>query len=134
MNEEWHTSGEKDCVVFATITIVPSPKHRAQVLEILRSVQDLTRPTAGCRGCYLSEEDALHQPIHYLEQWDSEQALHAHLSSELYRRVLEALELSKRAPEVRFFYTAKEQGLELIEAVRRAKLQRAFYGTQETKV
>ncbi len=103
-------------------------------MEILRSVQDLTRPSPGCLGCYLSEEDSLHQPIHYVEQWESEEALHAHLGSELYRRVLAALELSKLPPEVKFYFTAETKGFELIEAVRsRESLREPFDRIHETK-
>ena len=88
------------------------------MIEILRSVLDLTRPTPGCLGCYLAEEDSLQKPIRYAEQWESEETLHAHLRSELYRRVLEALELSKRPPEVKFYFTSETKGFELIESVR----------------
>lgn len=134
LNVIWHSSGEKVLVVFATIKIFPFPKQRPQVVEILRSVQDLTRPIPGCLGCHLAE-DSLHQPLYYLEQWESEDALYAHLSSDLYRRVLAALELSKRAPEVRFYYAEKEKGFELIEAVRaRANLERSLDETNQTNL
>jgi quinol monooxygenase YgiN len=106
-------------VVFSIIRFYPAPKHRAQVIELLRSVQDLTRPSPGCVGCWLSEEDFLHNHIRYAEQWESEEALHEHIRSDLYRRVLAAMELSKQQPEVRFYYCSETKGLELIEAARR---------------
>ena len=73
----------------------------------------------GCVGCWVSEEDYLHNHIRYAEQWESEQALHNHLRSDLYRRILNAMELSKRPPEVGFYHTTEKQGFELIETVRR---------------
>lgn len=105
-------------VVFSVIKIVPSPKQRAQVLEILRSVADLTWPSPGCLGCCLSEEDSLQKPIRYTEQWESEETLHAHIRSELYRRLLGALELSRKEPEVKFYFASHTKGFELIEAIR----------------
>jgi quinol monooxygenase YgiN len=104
-------------VVFSVIKLFPAPKQRAQVLEILRSVQDLTRPCSGCAGCWFSEEEYQNQ-IRYSEQWESEEALKEHIRSDLYRRVLAAIELSSRPPEVHFHFTAETKGIELIEAVR----------------
>ena len=106
-------------MVFSIIRFFPSPRHRAQVIELLRSVQDLARPSPGCVGCWLSEEDFLHNHIRYAEQWESEGALHDHIRSELYRRVLAAMELSKQEPEVKFYYCCETKGLEMIEAARR---------------
>ena len=105
-------------MVFSIIRICPAPKQRSQAIEILRSVQDLTSPSPGCLGCWLSDDDPLHNNIRYAEQWDSEEALHDHIRSHLYLRVLAALELSKQLPEVTFYYTAATKGFELIEAQR----------------
>jgi len=105
-------------VVFSIIRIFPAAKQHGQVVEILRSVIDLTRPSPGCLGCWLSEEDCLHNQIRYAEQWESEEALHEHVRSDLYRRVLAAMELSKQSPEVSFHYTTETKGFEVIEALR----------------
>ncbi len=106
-------------VVFSIIRFFPASKHRAQVIELLHSVHDLARPTPGCVGCWLSEEDVLHNHIRYAEQWESEEALHEHIRSDLYRRILAAMELSRQEPEVKFYYCSETKGLELIEAARR---------------
>ncbi len=105
-------------MVFSVIRIYPTARHRSQVIDLLQSVLDLTLPTPGCLGCTLAEEDFCHNYLRYAEQWESEEALHKHLRSDLYRRVLSAMELSKQPPEVAFFHCTKEQGFELIEAVR----------------
>ncbi len=57
--------------------------------------------------------------ICYTEQWESDEALNDHIRSDLYRRLLAGLELSRRQPEVRFYYCSKTKGLELVEAKRR---------------
>jgi quinol monooxygenase YgiN len=106
-------------VVFSIIKLFPAPRQRAELVEILRSVQDLTRPLPGCSACWLSENDFLHNHVRYVEQWESEQALHDHIGSEMYRRVLAAMELSKKPPEVRFYFASENKGFELIENIRR---------------
>ncbi len=88
-------------------------------MELLRSVKDLARPDPGCVGCWLSEEDFLHNHVRYAEQWETEEALYDHIRSDLYRRVLAAMELSRQEPEVRFYYCFQTKGLEVIEAARR---------------
>ena len=106
-------------VVFSVIRLFPSQKQRTELVEILRSVQDLTRPLPGCLGCWLSEQDYLHNHVRYTEQWESEEALNEHIRSDLYSRVLAAMELSKKAPEVRFYFSMEAKGFELIENIRR---------------
>jgi quinol monooxygenase YgiN len=111
-------------VVFSVIRLFPSPRQRAELVEILRSVQDLTRPLPGCMGCWLSEQDYLHNHVRYAEQWESEEALHEHIRSDLYSRVLAAMELSKKAPEVQFYFSTEAKGFELIESIRRKDVTR----------
>jgi len=106
-------------VIFSVIGLSPSLKNRGQLLEILRSLVDLTRPCPGCMGCWLSEEDFLHNHVLYAEQWETEGALHEHIRSDLYLRLLSAIELSQRPPEVCFYYTTETKGFNLIETVRR---------------
>ena len=105
-------------MVFSVIKLFPSPKQYDQVIEILRSVKDLARPIPSCFGCWLSEEEFSPTHIRYMEQWESEEALNEHIRSELYRRVLAAMDLSAQAPEVTIYYATKTRGFELIEALR----------------
>jgi hypothetical protein len=44
--------------------------------------------------------------------------LWAYIRSDFYRRILAAIELSSRAPEVRFDHVSATEGMELIEALR----------------
>jgi quinol monooxygenase YgiN len=106
-------------VIFSVIGLSPSLKNRGQLLEILRSLVYLTRPCPGCMGCWLSEEDFLRNYVLYAEQWETEEALHQHIRSDLYLRLLSAIELSQHRPEVSFYYTTETKGFNLVEAVRR---------------
>jgi len=90
-----HFSQKGGNVIFSVIGLSPSLKNRGQLLEILRSVVDLTRPRPGCVGCWLSEEEFLHNHVLYAEQWETEEALHEHIRSDLYLRLLSAIELSQ---------------------------------------
>jgi len=105
-------------MVFAIIRLFPLPRERIHLLEILRSVQNLTVVRPGCLGCWLQEEDSLQNPVLYGEQWSSELELYEHLRSDVYRRVLAAMELSRRAPEIQFHYVSSTKVLEVIQAVR----------------
>jgi quinol monooxygenase YgiN len=105
-------------MVFANIRLSPARRNRAKLLEILRSVRRLTIVRPGCLGCWLDEEDALHNPIRYGEQWASEDDLYEHIRSRLYRQILTAIELSRQPPDVTFHYVSNSKGMELIEAVR----------------
>jgi quinol monooxygenase YgiN len=105
-------------MVFAIMRLFPSSKHRAQLLEILQSVQHLTVGRSGCLGCWLSGDHLRHNDICYAEQWAEEDDLYAHMRSDLYRRVLAAIELSRKSPEVNFHFVTVTKGMELIEALR----------------
>jgi quinol monooxygenase YgiN len=105
-------------VIFSVIGLSPSLKNRGQLLEILRSLVDLTRPCQGCMGCWLAEEDFLRNHVIYAEQWETEEALREHIRSDLYLRLLSAIELSQQPPEVSFYYTAEIKGFNLVETVR----------------
>src|SRR5690349_614954 len=91
-------------VIFSVIAFFPSQKNRGQLIEIMRSVSDLTRPVLGCLGCWLCEDEALRNQVLYAEQWEDDETLHDHIRSDLYLRLLSAVELSQRQPEVNFYY------------------------------
>jgi quinol monooxygenase YgiN len=105
-------------MVFAITRFFPLPKERAHLLEILQSVRNLTVVRPGCLGCWFYEEHSIHNDVHYGEQWASEQDLYDHIRSDLYRRILAAMELSRRPPEIQFHFVSATKGMELIEAVR----------------
>ncbi len=63
--------------------------------------------------------------MHHAEQWETEEALNDHIRSDLYPRVLAAIELSRRQPEVKFCSGSESTGLELIETARREARQQA---------
>jgi quinol monooxygenase YgiN len=105
-------------MVISILKILPLPGNRDAVLDILRSVIDLIMGQPGCLGCACYEEHDGSRAVLYVEQWASKEALHRHIRSNLYRRVISVMELADKAPEIRFFEVAQPMGMELIETLR----------------
>jgi quinol monooxygenase YgiN len=105
-------------MIIGTIRILPAPDRRADVLEILRSVQGPVRAQPGCAACDVFDEQGPESAIVFIERWDSDATLEEHLRSETYRRILAAIELSSHPPDVRFEHVSAAEGMELIERLR----------------
>jgi quinol monooxygenase YgiN len=105
-------------MVISTLRFVPSAKQRSEALEILRSVLGPTETQPGCVSCHIYEEDGSGRATMFCEYWETEAALHAHIRSELYLRVLAASELSSQPPEFCFHHISGTQGMELIQQLR----------------
>jgi|WetSurMetagenome_2_1015567.scaffolds.fasta_scaffold854743_2 quinol monooxygenase YgiN len=102
-------------MIVGTVRIPLSPDRRAEVLEVLRSIQGPVLAQPGCAACHIYEEQGPEQSVVLVERWESEAALKAHIRSESYRRVLGAIELSFGPPEVSFDHVSSSEGMELIE-------------------
>ena len=64
------------------------------------------------------EEGGNVNAIVYLEMWGSRQALHRHIRSGLYIRILHAIDLASQPPEISFYEIFGQEGLELVQALR----------------
>jgi quinol monooxygenase YgiN len=105
-------------MIIGTVRILPPPDRHAAVLEVLRSVQGPVRAQPGCAACDIFDEEGPEPAILLFERWGTEEALAAHLRSELYRRILGAIELSGGRPDIRFERVTASEGIELIERLR----------------
>ncbi len=106
-------------MIICTVRILPPPARRADVLEVLRSVQGPVRAQPGCVACDIYEEQGPEPAVVFVERWKTDAALEAHLRSDMYRRILGAIELSSGKPEIRFEHVSASEGMELIERLRR---------------
>ncbi len=88
------------------------------MLEVLHSVQGPIQAGPGCLACGIYTEETPEQAILLVERWESAAALEEHVRSGLYRRILAAIELSSRQPEVSFDDVRATKGMELIEQLR----------------
>jgi quinol monooxygenase YgiN len=105
-------------MVISTLRIVPPPKQRSEVLEILLSVLGSTEIQPGCLICCVYEEKGPKRAAVFCAHWETEAALHQHLCSDFYRRLLVACELSNRPPEVCFHHVSATEGTDLVERLR----------------
>ena len=107
-------------VITGTVRFLPPPDRRADVIEILRSVQGSVRTQAGCAAFDIYAEQGPESAVLLIERWETDDALEAHLRSEIYRSILCAIELSGERPEIRFEHVSDGAGMELIERIRSA--------------
>jgi len=105
-------------MVLGTLRIPLSADRRAEVLEVLRSIQGPVLAQPGCAGCNIYEDQGPEPAAVLVERWESQAALEEHIRSESYRRILGAIELSSSPPSVRFDHVSASEGMELIERLR----------------
>jgi quinol monooxygenase YgiN len=105
-------------MVISLLRVIALSKKREAIFEVLRSVIDMTQGLPGCLGCACYEEQKSEGTVLYLEQWETKEDLHRHIQSDLYHRVILAMEFAVEAPEIRFHEVSKSMGMELIEALR----------------
>jgi quinol monooxygenase YgiN len=105
-------------VILSKFRLFPAPEKRRQVLAALRSVQGPTQAEPSCAASQVYEEDGPEAAILYVEEWKFESEFRDHVRSELYRRILAAIDLSRCAPEVSFYHVSDVQGLELVQEIR----------------
>ena len=105
-------------MVIASFRLFPAREKRRQLLSILRAIQGPTKVRPHCVSCQVYEEDGYDEAILYLEQWDSETEFQRHARSDQYRQVLEAVELSRRTPEILFHQVSQTRSMDLLEELR----------------
>jgi|WetSurMetagenome_2_1015567.scaffolds.fasta_scaffold181880_3 quinol monooxygenase YgiN len=105
-------------MIIASIRIDPIPGKRLAVLDILMSVQTMVRLKRGCMYCDIFKEHDDGEKILYIEKWQAEEDMYQHIRSNLYLRILNAIELSSKPPEVCFHEDSETAGIELIETIR----------------
>ncbi len=105
-------------MVISAIRIFPPRDQRRHLLAVLRSVQGPTQAQPRCQECQIYEEDGYDEAVLFLERWDSETDMERHIRSDLYQRILAAMEISRMPPEIAFHYISQTKGIELIQALR----------------
>jgi quinol monooxygenase YgiN len=88
------------------------------MIDILRTMESLTRIKSGCQCCCVYEQLNVTHAVLYVEQWESRETLQQHVRSSMYMRLLTAMELSSEEPEIQFHEVSETRGLEFIEEIR----------------
>jgi quinol monooxygenase YgiN len=105
-------------MILSLMELKPISEKRQAILEILRFVEDKVRLKRGCLGCSIYEECEEDRAILYLEQWGSKEDLHWHIQSNLFLRILNAMDLCIEKPEIFFHEVSDTKKFELVEGLR----------------
>jgi quinol monooxygenase YgiN len=105
-------------VIISKLRLFPPGEQRQRTLAALRSVQGPTQVKPHCAASQVYEEDGEAGAILYLEEWESEPEFRDHVRSDLYRRILAAIDLSTAPPELCFYDVSASHGLELVHQIR----------------
>jgi quinol monooxygenase YgiN len=87
----------------------------SDVNRLFRSLIEPTRVEDGCISCRLYHEAGQPNVIAWVEEWETEKDLRRHLKSDVYRKILAALDLAEEEPEICFNTVAETKGMQLIE-------------------
>lgn len=104
-------------MILSIIKINAPPGQAHTILDVLESIKGQISTNSGCLGCLLAIEVG-ESKIYYQEKWRNRETFDQHLRSDLYTRVLAAMELSCEHPSIEFFEVNGIGGLELVEKAR----------------
>lgn len=105
-------------MIISFLKITPMSDKRQMVIEILMSVQTMARLKPGCMYSDIYEDYGDGRKILYIEHWQAKEEMQQHIRSNLYLRVLNAIELASEPPEVFFHEDSGASGIELIKSLR----------------
>ena len=105
-------------MIVCTLVLTLSETDRRRVITSLSPLIGSTRTQLGCQTCSLLFDAEEPRRLVLWEEWDTQDHLDRHLSSEDYRLVLAAIDLSQDEPQMRFDSVATRGGLEVVEAAR----------------
>ena len=97
-----------------TIRLTADKALRSSMIDTLRGIAGPTRVHPGCRrlGVYLAADNP--EELTLIEEWETLEAMTAHLRSRDFRAVLSVIDLSKRAPEIRLDSVTSTEGIECL--------------------
>jgi quinol monooxygenase YgiN len=105
-------------MIISLIELVPELDTRQAMVEILHFVESRLAHTPGCVSCRTYEGLDENRTILYVEHWESEQALYNHIRSSLYLPVLNAIDLARSEPKIRFHEVSSMGSMDLIVTLR----------------
>ena len=110
-------------MLLSIIRLYPSPGNEYAVIDVLNSMKGPISASSDCIDVLVLAESSGEGGICYLERWRTREGLDRHLRSNLYSRVLEAMELSFSPPTVEFYEISSIGGMECIEQARLFQLR-----------
>ena len=97
-----------------TVELKAEELTRAAVLQGLRGIAEPTRVRACCRRfeVYQAADDP--NALMLVEEWESQEAMNAHIRSRDFRVVLSVIDMSSETPRVQFDTIAATEGLAML--------------------
>ncbi|HYC56915.1 MAG TPA: antibiotic biosynthesis monooxygenase [Candidatus Binatia bacterium] len=108
--------------IVSTMRIVTTRASRTAVLQVLRALAGPLEVKSGLLGCRLCCDVGDANVLTWTEEWESCEALHAHIRSCAYRSLLEVMDMSASPPLLRFDTVLETAGLELVETARSVRI------------
>ena len=96
---------------------VPLAKQN-EVIDILHSISEQIKSEPDCIYAYLYRGVNDAEMIMFEELWKNQKALNSHIRSRLYQRILVAIEMSKKEPDIRFDKIIESRGFETLIHIR----------------
>jgi quinol monooxygenase YgiN len=100
-----------------------SASSKKEAIEIFLSLRESLSSKQGCAGCGVYESVEVPDQLFYIEQWTTRNALYRHIQSDLYRRILNIMDLASETPEICFHETVQIGAMELIQDLREARIR-----------
>ena len=103
--------------VVVTLHVWPDPRESLAVFQSLKMLEGPTRARAGCRyvGTYRTSDGPAELVL--VEEWDSREAMEAHVRSSDFRLVLAAMDASAREPVFQVDTIGAREGFECVAAI-----------------
>jgi quinol monooxygenase YgiN len=96
---------------------VPLPMS-SQVVDLFESYRGPVSVRAGCGSVQLYSHFTNRGEFMLIEEWGSPEALHNHIRSEDFRKVLALMDLAVEAPQLRFHRVSSRKGFDLVRELR----------------
>ena len=106
-------------MITSLLKIKVPPEKQRDAIQTVRTVSGWTRAQPGCISIEFYQD--IHDPLIMLllEEWEDWESIENHIQSDIYRNILELVELSCELPEIKFCSDSDTKGMEVIERLRR---------------
>ena len=102
----------------ATMKVVLPPEVQDDCIRTLRSLLAGVRAYKDCSDCHIFEDIDEEGAFQLIERWSSLSALHRHLRSDSFRRLLAVMDHSAKTPEFRVETVTYTEGVDLLALIR----------------
>lgn len=105
-------------LVTCTVDLHFTPTNADVAVPLLLSGVSRTEAKTGCRGCTVSRDANEPTYIHYSETWNDEAAFQRHLQSQEFQRVLAAMDMCCKEPQVVIGNLSGHTGISYLQKLR----------------